>query len=243
MRIAADLLPTVWGSKAKKGLDFRTLESNYLNMHMQPLQITAHLLNGYLPSDADGELHLDGILSSAVFAAHPCTFKMVAVATVAPLPLSPLWRSDDGVILYASSDLMPDIHAKGQEYWHKRYPATHNEWVIPKKINAKTSAGQYKDYRVPMDIRLANNLSAICIGNKDEIERLLSYITHVGKKSSQGFGRVAKWEVKEIAVSVDDVLANRPVPKQSGLKVDGKIRHCTWTSPYWFRGWATECVL
>ena len=256
MLIPNHLLPIVDGKYFKQGLGFQDLQDKYCQLPMQPLQITGHLINGYIPSSSNGAVHLDGILSSAVFAAHPCFYRMPHNPTIVPLPLQALWQSDDGVILYASSDFVPDEQHKGQEYWHKRYPADKNEWVRDKKLNskgvwvedphqmnAKTTAGRYKDYRVPVDVRIANNLSAICIGNQAEIERLLSFVTHVGKKSSQGFGRIAKWEIKPISATVNDVIANRPVPVESQLKAEGKLRHATWTSPYWFMGWAKECYV
>lgn len=243
MMIPRKYLPTVWESKAAKGLSFIEMQQKYLAMPKQGLKVTGYLINGYVPSEPSGALHLDGILSSAVFAAHPCNYKLPSPCGVVPLPLKTLWQSPEGVALYASSDFEPDVHHKGQEYWHKRYPSTHNDFVTLKKMNVKTTAGQYKDYRVPLDVRVANTISAVCIGNKDEIERLLGFITHVGKKSSQGFGRVVKWQVEVVDVSESDVIANRAVPIESKLKDEGKIRHATWTSPYWFTGWAKECVV
>lgn len=241
MLIPNQLLPVVDAKYHKQGMGFTHLEARYNDLPMQPLQVTGYLLNGYIPSASNGALHLDGVLSSAVFAAHPCYFRMIAAATVAPLPLKRLWQSDEGIILYASGDFVPETDCKGQEYWHKRYPTDRNEWS--KKLNANTTAGQYKDYRVPVDVRITPKITALCIGNQAEIERLLSYITHVGKKSSQGFGRVAKWEVGPADVTLDDILVNRPVPVASKLKSTGKIRHATWTSPYWYKPWAAECYV
>lgn len=230
--IPNDLLPVVQPSKIEKGMGFRELQKRYLSLECQPLKITGTLLNGYIPN---GALHLDGILSSAVFAAHPCSYKTIAQPSLVPLPIIGLWQDSSGAILYASSDFECDDEHKGQEYWHKRYPSTHNEWVKPKQINVKTTAGQYKDYRVPMDVRLAKTITAYCIGNKAEIERLLGFVTHVGKKSSQGFGRVINWQVETADVGIDDVLRNRPVPVESKLKNKGRMRHETWTSPYWHK--------
>jgi CRISPR type IV-associated protein Csf3 len=36
-----------------------------------------------------------------------------------------------------------------------------------------------------------------CVGDKTEIARLLSTCTNIGKKSSQGWGRVARWEIDQ----------------------------------------------
>lgn len=234
-------LPKVHPSKIEKGMSFRDLQKRYLDLPCQPLKITGTLLNGYIPSES---LHLDGILSSAVFTAHPCSYKTVVEPGIVPLPIVGLWQDKNGAILYASSDFEADVEHKGQEYWHKRYPSTHNEWVKPKQINAKTTAGQYKDYRVPVDVRMAKTVTAYCIGNKDEIQRLLGFITHIGKKSSQGFWRVVNWQVEPVSnVGINEILANRPVPIESGLKTHGKQRHATWTSPYWYKPFAKAVLI
>ena len=50
------------------------------------------------------------------------------------------------------------------------------------------------------------------VGDKAEIERLLSHITHIGAKVGVGYGRVRRWEV---AIGGDKQTArlHRPLPK------------------------------
>lgn len=252
--IPTHLMPQVWGSHHRKGLGFDALAAHYASLPMQPLRVTAKLLTNYAPNEPSGAVHLDGLLALAVAEAHPCPFKHSDAASVMPLPLKLLWQDAQGKPLYASGNLMPDTEIKSSEYWHKRYPNDKTEFIgridaadvaKPKRqpsMNANNTAGRYKDYRTPLAVRTAKTLDGLCVGNLEEVSRLLQYITHVGKKGSQGFGRVVGWTVEPCEATLEQVLSGRALPVESGLRKDGNPVYCCWTPPYWHMPWAAPCL-
>lgn len=95
-------------------------------------------------------------------------------------------------------------------------------------------------YRVPVRRVVCDRWEASCMGNQIEILRLLESVTHVGKKGSQGYGRVLGWEVEE---SNRFEWGDRPVPVQSAEDIlrSGEVFMCGWTPPYWHRGAWSMC--
>lgn len=65
------------------------------------------------------------------------------------------------------------------------------------KAKVDTSRGAYKNYFVKEYTFNAPFVEWYCRGNKRDLETLLAFCTHIGKKSSQGFGAVLKWDVNE----------------------------------------------
>jgi len=231
--------------------DFVQLHKRYQSMPMQPLSITAEIVTGYIPANVDGTCNFDGILAWALLTSLPGPVLYPNhEAVIVPIPLKQLWITEDGKPLWAATPLRPvSGYLTGREYWHKRYPVERTEFS--QKINANTSAGRYKEIRTPVTTRNCSQVSGLVIGNKPEIERLLSCVTHIGKKGNSGYGRVAKWHVEALAMKTEDaetaILNMRPVPKisplSSGLAWDKKTSYCGWTPPYWFAPWHTECLV
>ena len=61
------------------------------------------------------------------------------------------------------------------------------------------SRGQFKNYHIKVYYRHAQFVEWYARGMKEEIERLLNFCTHIGKKTDQGWGSVLKWEVMDWA--------------------------------------------
>lgn len=240
MRLKKHLLPKVHPSKVKKGLDFATLEAKYAAMDKSPLKITATMANPTVANGGYG-IHLDGILSWAVLTAHPCTYEQ-AEFLLTPLPLETLdFRGD--LPLWAASDFMTDKIHTGREYWHKRYPANRVEFAA--KRNANTSAGRWREYRVPLNLNVTHAFTAYAIGNRDEVARLLDYVTHLGKKSAYGYGRVVKWSVEECGDCLELIHNNRLLPIEYARRVGldgGIVPAACWTPPYWYRPHQATCM-
>ena len=97
------------------------------------------------------------------------------------------------------------------------------------KVNL--SSGRYKNYFIKVYYRVASWVEWYALGDRVEIERLLRFVTHLGKKSSQGWGAVLRWEIESI---IEDYSIRRPdgrlmraVPSDSGAFIYG-IRPCYW---------------
>jgi len=219
----------------------------------EPLLIRATLLEGYIPAERE-VLHWDGQLAWAAVEAWDLPTPMQEIAVV-PLPLALLDVLDgpDGarLPLWAASNLQPVGQWRtDRRHWHKRYPADHADWA--RKVAASVNSGRWKDRRVPAQTVLVRELQAICIGHRETIEALLPLLTHVGKRTASGYGRVARWSVVPLPLSeaeaIERILANRPVPfasdaRRGSLPLNGRIRpRCGWTPPYWYAPWHLPCI-
>jgi len=226
------LMPPSMKRAFKQGISYRHRLDEYSKLEMKPLLIKCFLKNAYIPAD-NNAIHLDSLLSCAV-ANDVRTPALKVDGCVFPIPIKLLWKSPQGFPLWASSDLKPNTKSYSSlEYWHKKSPITELiDWS--KRANAKKTEGATKEYRVPMHTVVCKELHAYAIGDKDEVQRLLdAHISHVGKKTSQGFGYVKIWEVSEILLeNIEDIiLENRPVPTDFSKKENGINQG--WTPPYW----------
>jgi hypothetical protein len=246
MRLNRKRLPEVFPSHIEKGWGFVELEEKYEALPMSPLHIMA-IMGSPVAAGSGYDVHLDSLLSAAVLNLHPCSPKYTDNMVVS-LPLKLLWLHD-GWPLWAASDIIPENHiGAGREYWHKRYPESRIGFA--KKRNANTSAGRYREYRVPMPVNHAEQMTAYAIGNRDEVQRLLDgYATHIGKKASYGYGRVLKWVVREVELpeseAVDTICRNRSIPAEYARSIGingGLLPAAGWTPPYWYRPSFVACV-
>src|SRR5690606_21426173 len=157
----------------------------YAELPKTPIDITAEL--GTPIIHAEHPLtHLDSILVFAAFITHPVeSVHDGSEPPVVPLPLELTWVSSAGLPLWACTPLAPlESSTDSREYWHKRYPAHRAEFGS--RLNANLTGGRWREYRMPVRVHAVRRLGALAIGNAPEVERLLSVITHIGKKGSMG---------------------------------------------------------
>lgn len=247
MRLDKSLLPKVFPSHRAKGYGFDVLADRYAAIEKSPLIIDAVLATPYVPSGSDSSVHLDGLLSQAVLTAHPCSHHFNGQACIVPLPIDILWISKDGLPLWAASDMLPDGDTnQAREYWHKRYPSNRSDFGT--KLSAITTAGRWKEYRVPLNAVRANKLRAVAIGNKAEVERLLGFMSHIGKKGAAGYGRVAQWVVSYLpsdnAIDLIHTAKSLPVDYASEKEISGLYNPLKgWTPPYWYAPNHSPCIV
>lgn len=227
-------------NKGRRSYTWEQRRNDYAALPKTPLIISARLATPVVHAEP-GITHLDSIITSAAITSHPVASRWGRnVPAVVPLPFELLWVSDDGLPLWACTPLMANLPGiDGREYWHKRYPTDRADFG--KRLSANTTSGRWREYRVPMPVQSVGTLHALAIGNAAEIERLLAYITHIGKKGSAGYGRVAQWSVTESSHTVDDIMRLRPIPVASGLVAEGAVKVRPWTPPYWYAPWWSEC--
>lgn len=92
----------------------------------------------------------------------------------------------------------PQTVATGRDYWNKRFDQGFASLVDFGKRRGviSTSSGPMKMYHMPVFYRSALWVEWFCVGNLMEIKILLSACTHIGKKTSQGWGRVWRWDAE-----------------------------------------------
>jgi hypothetical protein len=237
-------LPSVspW-NKGHRSYTWEQRRDDYAALPKHPVFITADLVTPILHAERN-ITHLDGVLTYAAQTDHPVA-SYYDQGVVIPLPLQLAWVSPQGLPLWACTPLMPTSAGLfTREYWHKRYPSHRAEFGD--RLNAVTSAGRWKEYRVPVHAHQVDRLHAFAIGNASEIDRLLSAVTHIGKKGGMGYGRVARWSVTPVEFTLADVMAARPVPVAyyAGKQPVGAIAlNRGWTPPYWYSPWWADCMV
>ena len=102
----------------------------------------------------------------------------------------------------------------------------------PPTIN--TMSGQFRAYQYYVSTQWMDNAVAWCVGNKEEIERLLATLSHVGKMGRNGFGLIesitvehepdaeTKWALRVLPVGIAGVSGTEYVPVSSPPR-----------APYW----------
>jgi CRISPR type IV-associated protein Csf3 len=111
------------------------------------------------------------------------------------------------------------------------------------KVRIETSAGLSKPWRLPIATGWVKGdlLTWWCVGDADEIERLLRMVTHLGKRAAVGKGEVAEWTVQQCETWAGyPVLRGgyplRPLPTDTpGLAEDAYIADGRLTYPYWMQ--------
>lgn len=208
------------------------------------MRITAHMRTGII---SDNCLPIDGILHSAMmyqtFGAEEFT-----VAGESPLfggnhGSIPLDRgSIAGTWFYkASFAQWESPYIDDRSFWVKRFDHDHSDLVNfgKKRPSIITAEGAYKGYNVPVFLRHTLAVRWYAVGNIDRVRQLCACVTHIGKKSTQGWGRVNRWEVEPWAQDWSvyrNGEAMRSVPSAEGVLYGVR-------PPYWMAKNQTSCRL
>jgi CRISPR type IV-associated protein Csf3 len=221
--------------------ELKPYDERYAQLKMQSLRIVARLMPGSEIVAYD-PVHLDNLLAKCVVneATHGAGLPDSNEPYLLPVPLQRLWSDDQGLPLWASTVFIPvGISDRDIVYYHKR--TITGRWTLSssKRFNIKSSAGRHMERRIPLPTVLALEWEAFCVGNPDEIARLLRNVRHLGKRRAIGFGEIAEWCIEPAdnwSISRSGLLL-RPVPQQAAREL--KI-HCLdapqligWTPPQW----------
>lgn len=169
----------------------------------QALKIRAYLQTGVI---SDQFLPLDGVIYY-----HAVREKMGEEIITKPmessiresqqirLPFS-LKLTNSEAYFYSCSFAVwsPDVKEDHQSY-SKRFDLKYSDVIdFGKKAGKiRLSAGRYKNYHIKVYYRTATYIDWYAHGEKEEIERLLKFVTHLGKKTVQGWGAVLRWDVED----------------------------------------------
>jgi CRISPR type IV-associated protein Csf3 len=168
----------------------------------EPLRVTAHFRSNPV---CDQWLPLDGILWSQLHryllgpeqAAQPGGTATELAREQMPLMIA---NPDSDAWYYACSWAQPQPwwSAEYIAYWNKRFDMRESGMVDFGKRRGKViiEQGKYKAYHMPMFAKVALQVKWYCVGDRAYIERLLSCCTGIGKKRSQGYGRVSHWQAE-----------------------------------------------
>jgi CRISPR type IV-associated protein Csf3 len=203
---------------------------------MKPLIVRANLFSGFV-SKFPWSPSLDGILAyqyrlnelgiDAFIETKPHLNAQKAVVEGLPLAIE---RHGEDWWYQCSKPLYHQI-AQVSRHYHRRFNALEAETYLDgKKTEIETTKGPFKNARLIANHRLTNAVEWHCVGDKEEIEKLLSLVTHIGARVGVGFGRVRSWDVID---GGDEKKARflRPIPAEfaalrgvEGLKMMWAIR-------------------
>lgn len=124
-----------------------------------------------------------------------------------------------------------------RNYWHKRFDAQEAEECVDfqgRRGKVNVGAAKYKNYRMPLTIFLVPALTWYAVGDMAEVKDLISRVTSIGKKRSQGYGKVRNWMVQE---TEEDLSHLRAIPNPEGDVIYG-VR-----PPYWLENNVMRVVI
>lgn len=198
---------------------------------MRLVKVTAKLADGRIAT-TDLALPLDSILAYSWISKYRPDLMEASKSGIQeishpPLPLAK--REANGEWWWACSFAFGEPLLEQKNYWHKRFDADYAEGYVDfqgRRGKVDTGAGYFKGYRMPLTVFLVPKLTWYLEGDLRDIWKLLLLISHIGKKSAQGYGAVSEWTVEEVELE-DDLTLARPIPDPHGDEIWG-IR-----PPYW----------
>lgn len=219
----------------------------YASLPMEPLRVTLELVPNSRVVSYD-PIHLDNLLARLVLeeatrgdSTLPDTHQVYRL----PVPLQALWTSPEDLPLYAATVLAPALDQEviaDVAYIHKRAQSGNFTAVKGGVMGISTTNGRWMDRRIPFPTELtsAHTWEARCVGNRDEVARLLERVTFCGKRRAIGFGEVKAWHLDPIDSFPleEDGCLTRILPEAALALLNGSLPEglpipIGWTPPQW----------
>ncbi|MCB9172317.1 MAG: hypothetical protein H6637_05275 [Ardenticatenales bacterium] len=239
----------------------RGVKGEWLGNKWRP-QFEPHRVRAWLrtPVVSDQFLPLDGIL---LYQAHrnlegaqimtlPGEYVRNAVSN---LPLGMVHAGRRNWYYRASWAVWGD-EGEGKSNWVKRFDQQYVGMIDfgKKKGRVDVGSGHYKAYRMTVYTRPSRWVEWYVMSDYDCLVWLLSTVTHLGKKASQGWGRVSKWEIEPMEADHSiwrDGELMRGIPAEDVMEyiADGNTPHGLQRGEYgirpsyWKRGNQMQLVL
>ena len=116
------------------------------------------------------------------------------------------------------------------------------------KGRIKTNQGHFKDFMINLPILITNKITFYCNGDKNEIKRLLSHLTNIGKKTSIGSGKIRNIKINTVTEDYsffkDDHIM-RPIPATMDVPIfEGmQFEQQPYKPPYWDKNNVCMCIV
>jgi CRISPR type IV-associated protein Csf3 len=219
-----------------------------MEMTYQTLHVRAHIQT---PIISDQNLPLDGIIFNHFirdkFGAKDFTLPRESTLkewSGLDLPFQKRNVKENEWYYACSFAVWPEHVKRDKHEYAKRFDmhdAVDRVDFYGKRGRVETARGQFKNYFVREYTWNCLYVDWYCRGIKSELETLLSFCTHIGKKSSQGCGSVLGWDVNKTErdwyKNNDDGKLMRAIPSRKGNILYG-IR-----PSYWHPRHQTMCVM
>lgn len=227
-------------------------------MSREPLKITC-LLDAPLAGPAPP--YLDALLELKL--SHQSKF---GVARGQPVPAenvgkieTPIGRRQfGGLAMPQCSSPIFDGHADRHEHYTRSLATTDSHLLRPdRRLVLNTGSGLHRSYRLPLRVRAIDRVAWFAFADAGWLERLLikarSGVSAIGKKTSQGYGRVRRWEIEPADISAwwfaeheAGLVLMRPLPDCDELPenlIAARKSYGGCQAPYWQRDLYREIVV
>lgn len=182
--------------------------------HWVPLVVTAELSEPVLYY-GDG-MHLDGLLAYSAFRVYArhngldgiphitdqwvvdFDLPLCRWTTPAPDGTDPRLLTPDGLIWgWCASAVQIPEDAPRRSVALRKMPATDEMARYTDSPSISLGAGALKAADLVFPAVMTRTLTWYAAGHKNRVRRLLKHISHVGKKTAHGYGRVQRWSVRK----------------------------------------------
>ena len=160
----------------------------------------------------------------------------------------PLKRTND--VYHSSVGIYANNVKLYRDTIYKRFTdkETHKLTHRQQKGRIKTNQGHFKDFMINLPIIITDTITFYCNGDKKELERLLSHLTSIGKKTSIGGGRIRNITITETNEDYSffkDNCIMRPIPATMDVPVfEGMIfQQQPYKPPYWDKNNVCMCIV
>lgn len=219
--------------------ELQSIKERYETIQTEPLVITATLHQAIIHYD---HVNLDNLLARAVLEAERVDISAMDKTKdyELPVPLKKLWASVDGLPLWAASVFLPvgEVH-EDSVFLHKRMDRFEFSGRQP---NVK--CGRWMARRMPKTTYQSESKQwqSFCIGNAEEIKKVLPFIRFLGKHRSVGFGEIKEWDVSiwdgdDLQTIVRDKKLIHAIPQEAansmGIEIEDSPYLVGWTLPQW----------
>lgn len=193
-------------------------------MDVIPFRVRAWLRT---PVVSDAMLPLDGILLYQAMrrkygpqeATLPGT--VIVQSEPADVPLKVVNPAGAEWFYACSFAQWPRSTAEGKAYWEKRVNTKRLDIVdLGRASRVVIEKGLYRSYHMPVFYRAAPWVEWYGMGDLEAIDRLLRDVWAIGKKASQGWGRIIRWDVVPWMADwsvMAGVKLMRAVPAEGGI--------------------------
>ena len=224
------------------------------------VKVTAHLSGPIALSPEGWPPHLDALcelirsrkmqsIADSSEGRHPAKPRGVPVDQPGqiPIPLARQWVGDRPVPRVSFGIIAPV--PQRTDYYIRQFPAERADLLRPKERTViRTTSGYTKSFRLPLRIvetpqivwfaRLRDGED----GRPTRLRSILSQVHALGKKVSQGYGRVSRWEVERceedwswFAPHEEGPVLMRALPVEAvpSQILGGRRTYCGVCGPYW----------
>jgi CRISPR type IV-associated protein Csf3 len=188
-----------------------------------------------------GPVALDALLGATI-AQRDDLPKPISGADLVDISL-PLERSACGRVWLASFS-EGAFEARATRHINKRTDIRMAQaWAGPRFRRIDIATGANKNYRIPLETGHLEGgaLTWWCLGDAEQIRDLLSLVTYIGKKRSNGLGKVQRWTVEPCEPWPGFPVLRDGVPLRTlpldwpGVREDAEQAFRVLSPPYWLR--------